>query len=121
MILILASGASYTVAVVDVARLWNPGDMALLIVCAAQVTLLVSAPVYWHTRADPVTVRMEGWAPFAVRPPAWLLPWGLLTGAAMPLALLEQRRLGRDRGVPPGRIRRVHRPGQGIPAALADR
>ena len=88
MILILASGASYTVAVVDVARLWNPGAVALLIVGAAQVTLLVSAPVYWHTRADPATVRMDGWAPFACRPPAWLLPWGLLAGAAITAALL---------------------------------
>jgi len=88
MLLILASGASCTVAVLDVARLWNPGAVVQLILGAAQVTLLVSAPVYWHTRADPVTVRMDGWAPFAARPPAWLPPWGLLAGAAITAALL---------------------------------
>lgn len=88
MLLILGSGASYTAAVLDVARLWNAGAVAQLIVGAAQVTLLVSAPVYWHTRTDPVTVRAEGWAPFAGRPPAWLLPWGLLAGAALTAGLL---------------------------------
>lgn len=88
MLLILGYGASYTEAVLDVARLWNAGAVVQLIVSAAQVTLLVSAPVYWHTRADAVTVRAEGWAPLAGRPPAWLLPWGLLAGAALTAALL---------------------------------
>lgn len=88
MLLILGYGASYTEAVLDVARLWNAGAVVQLIVSAAQVTLLVSAPVYWHTREDPATVRMDGWAPLASRPPAWLLPWGLLAGAAITAALL---------------------------------
>ena len=55
---------------------------------AAQVALLVSTPVYWHTRAAPVTVRVEGWAPFAGRPPMWLPPWGLLAGVLITLACL---------------------------------
>jgi hypothetical protein len=88
MLLILGNGASYTEAVLDVARLWDAGVAVLLFVSAAQVALLVSTPVYWHTRADPVTVRAEGWAPFAGRPPAWLLPWGLLAGAALTAAFV---------------------------------
>jgi hypothetical protein len=88
MLLILGSGASYTAAALDVARLWNAGVAVLLIVGAAQVALLVSVPVYWHTRAAPVTVRVEGWAPFAGRPPMWLLPWGLLAGVLVTLACL---------------------------------
>jgi hypothetical protein len=88
MLLILGSGASYTAAALDVARLWNASVVALLIVGVAQVALLVSEPVYWHTRATPVTVRVEGWAPFAGRPPTWLLPWGLLAGVLVTLACL---------------------------------
>lgn len=41
MLLILGSGASYAAAVLDVARLWNAGVAALLVVGAAQVALLV--------------------------------------------------------------------------------
>jgi hypothetical protein len=88
MLLILGSGASYTVAALDVARLWNTSVATQLIVGAAQVALLVSVPVYWHTRATPVTVRVEGWAPFTGRPPVWLLPWGLLAGVLVTLACL---------------------------------
>jgi hypothetical protein len=88
MSLILGSGVSYAAAVLDVARLWNAGVAVMLIVGAAQVALLVSTPVYWHTRAAPVTVRVEGWAPFRGRPPMWLLPWGLLAGVLVTLACL---------------------------------
>ena len=56
MLLILGSGTSYAAAALDVARLWNAAVVALLIVGALQVALLVSAPVYWHTRETPVTV-----------------------------------------------------------------
>ena len=88
MLLILGSGASYAAAALDVARLWNAGVAALLIIGAAQVALLVSVPVYGHTRAAPVTVRADGWAPFAGRPLLWLLPWGLLAGVLVTLACL---------------------------------
>jgi hypothetical protein len=88
MLLILASGASCAAALLDVARLWNVVVVALFIVSAAQVALLVSAPVYWRTRPDPVTVRAAGMAPFSPRPPLWLLPWGLLGGVLITLAAL---------------------------------
>jgi hypothetical protein len=81
MLLILYSGASYAAAALDVARSWNAAVVTLLIVAAAQVALLLSEPVYWHTRATPATVRMPGWTQLMRRPPIWLLlPWGLLAG-----------------------------------------
>jgi hypothetical protein len=81
MILILVSGASYAVAAFAVARLWDLTIMALIIICAAQVALLVSPPVYGRTRRPgPIPVRMPGWARLIRLPPMWLLPWGLLAG-----------------------------------------
>jgi hypothetical protein len=88
MLLILGSGATNAGAALDVARLWDPAVVTVLIVSAAQVVLLVSAPVYWHTRKIPYTVRMPGWAQLADRPLVWLLPWGLLAGVAVTLACL---------------------------------
>lgn len=88
MLLILGNSASYAEAALDLARLWNVVVVTLLVVAAAQVALLVSTPVYWHTRQTPVTVRAPGWAPFVGRPPAWLLPWGLLAGVLVTVAYL---------------------------------
>jgi hypothetical protein len=82
MLLILGSGASYAATALDVARLWNAAVVALLIVGAAQVALLASAPVYWHTRQTPVTLRLPGWAQFAPRPPMGLVPWGCSPGCS---------------------------------------
>jgi hypothetical protein len=87
-ILILASGASYTVAALAVARLWDPVVMTLVIIGAAQIALLISAPVYGRTRPAPIPVRAPGWAQLVRRPPRWLLPWGLLAGALVTAACL---------------------------------
>lgn len=88
MILFIASGASYAVAVLAVARLWDPAIMALVIICAAQIALLVSPPVYGRTRRMPILVRARGWAQLVRRPPVWLLPWGLLAGVLLTVACL---------------------------------
>ena len=87
-ILIVASFASGAVAAVDVARRWDLTVMALVIIGAVQVALLVSAPVYGRTRRTPIPVRAPGWARLVRRPPAWLLPWGLLAGVLVTLACL---------------------------------
>jgi hypothetical protein len=79
-ILIVASFASGAVAAFDVARRWDLTVLALVIIGAAQVALLVSPPVYGRTRRTPIPVRAPGWARLVHRPPAWLLPWGLLAG-----------------------------------------
>ena len=88
MILIIVSGVSYAVAVLAVARLWDLAIMALVIICAAQIVLLVSPPVYGRTRRTPIPVRAPGWAQLVRRPPGWLLPWGLLAGVLLTLACL---------------------------------
>lgn len=88
MILIIVSGASYAVAALAVARLWDRGIMALVIICAAQIALLVSPPVYGRTRPTPIPVRARGWAQLVRRPPGWLLSWGLLAGVLLTLAYL---------------------------------
>jgi hypothetical protein len=87
-ILIVASFASGAVAAVDVARRWDLTVMALVIIGAVQVALLVSPPVYGRTRRTPIPVRAPGWARLVRRPPAWLLPWGLLAGVLVTLACL---------------------------------
>ena len=89
MILIIVSSASCAVTALAVARLWDLTIMALVIICAAQVALLVSPPVYGRTRRPvPIPVRAPGWAQLVRRPPVWLLPWGLLAGALLTLACL---------------------------------
>jgi hypothetical protein len=89
MILIIISGVSYAVTALAVARLWDLTIMALVIIYAAQVTLLASPPVDARTRRPvPVPVRGRGWAQLVRRPPAWLLPWGLLAGVLLTLACL---------------------------------
>jgi hypothetical protein len=92
MILIIGNGASCAVAVLAVARLWDLTVMVLIIISAAQVALLVSPPVYGRTRRPaPTPVRARGWAQLVRRPPAWLLPWGLLAGVLLALAGLGSR------------------------------
>jgi hypothetical protein len=89
MILIIVSGASCAVTAFAVARLWDLAIIALVIICAAQVALLVSPPVYGRTRRPvPIAVRAPGWAQLVRRPPVWLLPWGLLAGALLTLGCL---------------------------------
>jgi hypothetical protein len=46
---------------------------------------------------------------------------GAARGSACDLGVPGEHGLGRDPGVQASRIRRVHRPGRGLPAALADR
>jgi hypothetical protein len=89
MILILGNGAACARAVLDVARLWDVAVVALAVVSAVQVALLVSPPVYGRTRPAPVQVRAQSWRQLLPpRPPAWLLPWGLLAGVLVTLAYL---------------------------------
>jgi hypothetical protein len=88
MILIIVSGASYAVAALDVARTWDLAIVALVIICAAQLALLVSPPVYGRTRPTPIPARARGWAQLVRRPPVWLLSWGLLAGVLLTLACL---------------------------------
>jgi hypothetical protein len=90
MILILISGGSYAAAALSVARRWDFTFLALVIIGAAQVALLFSPPVYGRTRRlGPIHVRAQSWAQLLPpRPPAWLLPWGLLAGVLVTLACL---------------------------------
>jgi hypothetical protein len=89
MILIGGSGASCAVAAFAVARLWDLSVITLVVIGAAEVALLASPPVYGRTRRPArVPVRARGWAWLARRPPAWLLPCGLLAGALVTLACL---------------------------------
>jgi hypothetical protein len=88
MILIIASGASCAAAIGSVARLWDLAIMAMVVIGAAQVTLLASPPVYGRTRRPAIPVRAQGWAQLIRRPPAWLLAGGLLAGALVTLACL---------------------------------
>jgi len=88
MILIIISGLSFAAVALDVARLWDRAAIAVAIICAAQIALLVSPPVYGRTRPTPIPVRAGGWAQLLRRPPPWLLPCGLLAGALLTLALL---------------------------------
>lgn len=75
MILIIGSGVAYAAAVLAIARFWDFSIMIVAILCAAQIALLVSPPVYGRTRRAPIRVRAEGWAQLVRRPPSWLLPW----------------------------------------------
>jgi hypothetical protein len=89
MILVLISGGSYVVAALSVARRWDFTFLALVIISAVQIALLVSPPVYGRTRPAPVQVRAQSWPQLLPpRPPAWLLPWGLLAGVLVTLACL---------------------------------
>ena len=89
MILLLAGEASYATAVLAVARLWDPAIAAMVVICAAQVLLLLTTPVYGRTRRPaPVLVRAPGWAQLVHPPPAWLVLCGLLAGVLVTLALL---------------------------------
>jgi hypothetical protein len=89
MILIIVSCASCAVTAFAVARLWDPAIIALVIICVAQVALLVSPPVYGRTRRPAlIPVRARGWAQLVGRPPVWLLPCGLLAGVVVTLACL---------------------------------
>lgn len=88
-ILIIVSGASYAAAALAVARLWDVAVVALVLICAAQIALLTSPPVYGRTRPAPIAVRAPGWAQLIRRrPPRWLLPWGLVAGALVTAAYL---------------------------------
>jgi hypothetical protein len=89
MILIIGSGAAFATAAFAVARLWDVGAVALVIISAVLIALLVSPPVYGHTRSTPIQVRAQSWSQLLpLRPPAWLLPWGLLAGVLVTLACL---------------------------------
>jgi hypothetical protein len=90
MILIIGSGGSYAVTALAVARLWDLAAVALVVISAVQVALLVSPPVYGRTRPTPIQVRAQSWSQLLPppRPPAWLLPWGLLAGVLVTLACL---------------------------------
>ena len=89
MILLAGSTASCAVAAFAVARRWDLSVVALVVIGGAQVALLVSPPVYGRTRRPArVTARAPGWARLVRRPPAWLLPCGLLAGALVTLACL---------------------------------
>jgi hypothetical protein len=88
MILIIGSGGAYAVAALAVARLWDVAIVALVIICAVQIALLVSPPVYGRTRPTPIQVRARGWAQLVRRPPMWLLPWGLVAGTLLTLVYL---------------------------------
>jgi hypothetical protein len=88
MFLIVASAVSYAAAAFPAVGRWNPAVAALVITCAAQIALLVSPPVYGRTRPVPVPARARGWRQIVRRPPAWLLPWGLLAGVLLTLAAL---------------------------------
>jgi hypothetical protein len=86
--LITSGGLSYAAAVLSLARVWNPAIAALIIIYAAQAVLLVSPPVFGHTRPTPVQVRAAGWAQIVRRPPSWLLPCGLFLGVVVTVAYL---------------------------------
>ena len=89
IILIVTSGAAYAVTALAVARLWNVAVVALVIISAFMIALLVSPPVYGRTRSTPIQVRAQSWSQLLPpRPPAWLLPWGLLAGVLVTLACL---------------------------------
>jgi hypothetical protein len=89
MILIMGSVAFCAAAVLAVATMWDLTVMVMVISGVAQVALLVSPPVYGRTRRPvPVAARARGWAQLLRRPPAWLLPWGLLGGVLLTLACL---------------------------------
>jgi hypothetical protein len=85
-ILIVASGTSYAVAALAVARRWDAAVAALVIIGAAQLALLFSPPVYARARATPIPVRAPGWTRLVRRPPIWLLVCGLAAGALVTLA-----------------------------------
>jgi hypothetical protein len=88
-LLIVGSGAFCVAAALAVARLPYLTVTALFIIGAAQVALLVSPPVHGRTRQPgPLQVRAPGWVRLIRRPPAWLLPWGLLAGVLVTLACL---------------------------------
>ena len=89
LILIAGSGISYSESAVAFARPWGLATLALIVIFAVQIALLVSPPVYGRTRRPvPIEVRARGWGQLVRRPPAWLLPWGLLSGVLLTLALL---------------------------------
>lgn len=89
MILIIVSTASCAVTALAVARLWDLTIVALVIICVAQVALLVSPPVYGRTRRPvPIPVRARGWAQLVRLLLVWLLPCGLLAGVIVTLACL---------------------------------
>jgi hypothetical protein len=89
MILLIGSVAAYAVTALAVARLWDVAIVALVIISAVQIALLVSPPVYGRTRSTPIQVRAQSWSQLLPpRPPAWLLPWGLLAGVLVTLACL---------------------------------
>ena len=106
-ILVLASGASYVVGVLHVARLWDASIIALVIIAAAQLALLLSPPVVGRTTRwpAPIPARAEGWTQLVRRPPAWLLPWGLLAGVLLTLACLGSMTFVPDPGCGPAAFR----------------
>jgi hypothetical protein len=88
-ILIIGGGVACAEAALAVTRLWLLTDVALVAIWAVQVMLLLSPPVAARTsRPALVSVRAPGWAQVVRRPPAWLLPSGLLAGVLLTLACL---------------------------------
>jgi hypothetical protein len=88
-ILIVGGGVASAEAALAVTRLWLLTDVALVAIWAVQVMLLLSPPVAARTgRPALVSVRAPGWARLVRRPPAWLLPSGLLAGVLLTLACL---------------------------------
>jgi len=98
VLLLIDSGGSCAAAALSVARMWDVAVVAHVVIGAAQIVLLVSPPVYGRTRPTPIPVRARGWAQLVRRPPAWLLPWGLLAGVLLTLACLGSRTFVNDPG-----------------------
>jgi hypothetical protein len=115
MLLIIGSVAYCAVAVLTVARSWGPAAIALVLISVVQVVLLASPPVYGRTRPVPIEVRAPGWSQLVRRPPAWLLPWGLLAGVLLTLAFLGNMDFVAIAGCQPAASDACHTLAEGYP------
>lgn len=88
--LLITNSVGYLTAVLSVAREWNPWVVPALAIPLVSLVVLNSPAIRdrvarAHGRPPPRPLVLV-----PIRPPAWILPWGMLGGVAVTLLFLAQ-------------------------------